>query len=151
MKKRYRLLIIFISIGLSIAFFVYNQFISINDIKNSLSSIITLLSIVFAIYGVTLSTMASLYDTKLMKKLLRKGSKSKIELKDYNRKVLHTTIITILIFILIQLLFTLLMSNIIIFTIVILISVYFLLSSLLYMILYFDKISSVLFNHTDHE
>lgn len=151
MKSLFNLYPLIISTIVGVLYYFFHSYIEASDIKNTLSSIITFLSIIFAIYGVTLSILAAIHDTKLIKNLLRKGSNSKKELENANKNVLFTIIFSVLIFISIQVLFSLLIENTIIFSIIIIISLNSLIVALFNMKTFFDKISKAFFNFSEHE
>lgn len=86
-KSQFNIITIIISAVLTLIICHYKFLINLEDIKNALSSIITLASVNFALYGVTLSIIAGIHERAIIKKLLRNGSKSKKELEDNDSKV----------------------------------------------------------------
>ncbi|MEK4756364.1 hypothetical protein NSS69_00020 [Macrococcus sp. FSL W8-0367] len=140
-----------ISIIATIVSYLLRDYFCDDDIKNALTSIITLISVNFAIYGVTLSIIASIHERTVIKKLLREGSKSKIELKDNDSKVFNATLFALIFFILFQMFFTLIMSNLVFKFIFIFFATNSMISTVYFTQKYFKQISSALFEYTKFE
>ncbi|WP_188348825.1 hypothetical protein [Staphylococcus aureus] len=111
-KSQFNIITIIISAVLTLIICHYKFLINLEDIKNALSSIITLASVNFALYGVTLSIIAGIHERAIIKKLLRNGSKSKKELEDNDSKVFYSTLFSIIFIIVFQMLYTTITSNI---------------------------------------
>lgn len=123
----------------------YFDKIETDDIKQAINSVITLLSISFGIYGVSMSVIAGLHDTELVQLLLRSGSKSKSELKNRNIDVLYTTLFSVFFMILFQTIYTSISSNEWLFLIFIAIAICTIVTSIKAVASFFLLISSVLF------
>lgn len=147
-KSQINVISIIISAVLTLIFFHFKFLINLEDIKNALSSIITLASVNFALYGVTLSIIAGIHERAVIKKLLRNGSKSKQELENNDSKVFYSTLFSIIFIIVFQVLFTTITSNIFSLTICIFLAINSIILTIYYTQNYFKQISKALFDHT---
>lgn len=149
-KSQVKIKSLMISVLIGLFIYVFEDKISMNDIKSAISSLITFLTVIFAIYGITLSILSGLHDTNLVKRLLRNGSKSRKELQTDNKNVLNSTLFSIIIFILIQVVFSWIVKHELIYILILTIGTNSLVVSIISMKNYFIKISDSLFNYTNH-
>lgn len=149
-KSQLKIKSLTISLLIGLFIYVFEDEINMNDIKTAISSAITLLTVIFAIYGITLSILSGLHDTNLVKRLLRNGSKSRKELQTDNKNVLNSTLFSIIIFILIQVVFSWIIEHEYIYILILTIGTNSLVVSIINMKNYFVKISDSLFNYTNH-
>ena len=68
-----------------------------------INTLITIFSILFSIFGVTISVIAALIDTKLFKDLFAKESNSKNQLVNLNKAIITVFFINIIVLIFIKL------------------------------------------------
>lgn len=146
-KSQFNVITIIISAVLTLIFCHFKFLINLEDIKNALSSIITLASVNFALYGVTLSIIAGIHERAIIKKLLRNGSKSKKELEYNDSKVFYSTLFSIIFIIVFQMLYTAIINNAYLLTFCMFLSMNSIILTIYYTQKYFKQISKALFDH----
>lgn len=150
-KSQFNIKTIIISAILTSIFFYSKDHINFGDIKGALSSIITLISINFALYGVTLSVIASIHEREVIKKLLRNGSNSKRELIKNDNKVFYSTLFSMIFFIIFQAFYKMIISDNVFLVIFILISINSSILTIYYTQNYFKQISKALYEYSAFE
>ncbi|MCJ0918727.1 hypothetical protein [Mammaliicoccus sciuri] len=150
-KSQFNIKTIIISVFLTLIFYYFRNIINFEDIKGAISSIITLISVNFALYGVTLSIIASIHEREVIKKLLRNGSNTKKELEQNDNKVFYSTLFSIIFFIIFQAFYTLIIGNIISLIVFILISLNSIILTIYYTQNYFKQISKALYEYSRFE
>ncbi|MCJ0953351.1 hypothetical protein [Mammaliicoccus sciuri] len=150
-KSQFNIKTIIISAILTSIFFYSKDHINFGDIKGALSSIITLISINFALYGVTLSVIAGIHEREVVKKLLRNGSNSKRELIKNDNKVFYSTLFSMIFFIIFQAFYKMIISDNVFLVIFILISINSSILTIYYTQNYFKQISKALYEYSAFE
>lgn len=150
-KSQFNIKTIIISAILTSIFFYSKDHINFGDIKGALSSIITLISINFALYGVTLSVIAGIHEREVIKKLLRNGSNTKRELIKNDNKVFYSTLFSMIFFIIFQAFYKMIISDNVFLVIFILISINSSILTIYYTQNYFKQISKALYEYSAFE
>lgn len=137
--------------GLSLFIYVYIGIrVSIDSIIEGLNAIIIMQSIMLGIYSASLSIIASLHDTELVKKLLRNESSSKKEIMNLNNSAFISNV-TSLLFLISFLIFHEYILTMAIVVYIYMFLVPFLLSlSLMYIFRFYYLMNLTLFNQSNH-
>lgn len=144
-----------VSIGISsvviIMYFFFGIKISIDSTIEGINSLVLLQSIILGMYSVSLSIIAALHDTKLIRKLLRPNSASREEIQNINSSAFTTNIISLVILITFLFTYELIIANVILIFLFQLLIPLFIVLSLFYIYDFFKIINATLFKHNDHE
>ncbi|RPF57764.1 hypothetical protein [Abyssicoccus albus] len=129
----------------------FNIRISIESTLQGVNSLIVLQSIILGIYSVSLSIIAALHDTTLIKKLLRPNSVSRNEIQNINNSAFLTIIISLSSLIIFLFFFEIIIKYRILVLLFQFIIPFCIMLSLLYIYDFFKIINAVLFKYSDHE
>lgn len=144
-----------ISLGMGFAviivYFLFDVRISIDSAIEGINSLVLLQSIMLGIYSVSLSIIAALHDTKLIRKLLRPNTNSREEIQNINSSAFATNIISLVLLIAFLFFYELIIENLFLIIIFQLLIPLFIILSLFYIYDFFKIINATLFKHNDHE
>lgn len=140
-----------VSVFIIIIYFVFNIRISVDSMVEGINALIMLQSIILGIYSISLSIIAALHDTKLIRRLLRPKSTSREEIQNINSSAFIANIASLVLLILFLFTYEIVITNTTLIFIMQLLIPFCVTLSLLYIYEFFKIINATLFQHSEHE
>lgn len=121
------------------------------NVNTVINTLITVFSILFSIYGVSLGIISAMIDTKLFKRLLMPDSTSQYNLNKLNKAVVFSFFLNIILLIIFQLISSNVYKSEVLIYIFLMVLPSLSIFSLISLYKFFTRISNALFNFKKHE